>query len=452
VVNWCKRVDKLVEGQTSQARNARRFGGFIVVTVMLLLALRFWLGMLSALAIDSVRMEGYPTNFQELVAYYPPKPGPNGADLYRQACEAAVDYFELLKATPFGNSELKMPLPHEPFEPEVLAALEQYVALNAPMLELVRQASERPYVDFGWRTSASQSEQWAWLVVAGRTSHPLRLAAIVAAEHGRADEAARLIEQMLTMARRGEDDPSGHVVFGSFRLSGDAVWTLERVLARVALSDDQLAGVASGLDESHWGAKVHRAVVGFRARFWSYSTDQEPLPDNEFLRESLAMHQTLRALGIAGLFEHDFLNHTRRELRRAHSLPDSVRGETEQRPTSMFFEAFILTSGFPDASSELSLVAIARSRLARVAVACHAFARRTGRFPRDLAELVPDYLPAVPLDMYDGQPLRYRLTEDGARVYSIGSDGDQGGRTDLERSSGVEPFDHVFQLALPPGR
>jgi len=45
-----------------------------------------------------------------------------------------------------------------------------------------------------------------------------------------------------------------------------------------------------------------------------------------------------------------------------------------------------------------------------------------------LAELVPAYLPAIPLDPYSGKSLCEKLLNDGLTVYSVGRDGiDNGG-------------------------
>jgi hypothetical protein len=41
--------------------------------------------------------------------------------------------------------------------------------------------------------------------------------------------------------------------------------------------------------------------------------------------------------------------------------------------------------------------------------------------------LVPTMLPALPIDRFDGQPLRYRIGEDGPMVYSVGSDREDDG-------------------------
>jgi hypothetical protein len=49
-------------------------------------------------------------------------------------------------------------------------------------------------------------------------------------------------------------------------------------------------------------------------------------------------------------------------------------------------------------------------------------------YPADLNKLVPQFLPAVPLDPVDGQPLRYHLNSDGTfLLYSIGEDGNDDG-------------------------
>jgi hypothetical protein len=59
---------------------------------------------------------------------------------------------------------------------------------------------------------------------------------------------------------------------------------------------------------------------------------------------------------------------------------------------------------------------------ALVAVALERFRRATGAYPTTLDALVPTYLSNVPRDIMDGEPLRYRLTDQGPIVYSVGMD------------------------------
>ena len=70
-----------------------------------------------------------------------------------------------------------------------------------------------------------------------------------------------------------------------------------------------------------------------------------------------------------------------------------------------------------------------RVQCARTAVALERWRLARGAYPEALAALVPGLLPAVPHDVMDGLPLRYRRTEEGGYLlYSIGIDAkDDGG-------------------------
>jgi hypothetical protein len=61
------------------------------------------------------------------------------------------------------------------------------------------------------------------------------------------------------------------------------------------------------------------------------------------------------------------------------------------------------------------------SRLAITVAALERHRLATGTYPKSLDDLVPRWVPAVPLDPMDGQPLRYRLNADGTfTVYGVG--------------------------------
>ncbi len=61
---------------------------------------------------------------------------------------------------------------------------------------------------------------------------------------------------------------------------------------------------------------------------------------------------------------------------------------------------------------------------ALVGIALELYRRHYGDWPSTLDELVPAYLPRVPLDRLTGQSVKYRVTNDGPVVYSLGVDGD----------------------------
>jgi hypothetical protein len=92
----------------------------------------------------------------------------------------------------------------------------------------------------------------------------------------------------------------------------------------------------------------------------------------------------------------------------------------------------------------------ARWRVARVsiAVAIHVAEKRS--LPATLADLVPAYLAAVPIDPWDGKPIRYATTATGATIWSIGRDGkDDGGKPYADPDDFDGPGDIVFTVASP---
>ena len=65
----------------------------------------------------------------------------------------------------------------------------------------------------------------------------------------------------------------------------------------------------------------------------------------------------------------------------------------------------------------------ARMRVAETALGVERFrVTHSGTLPRNLEELVPGCLKAVPLDPYDSKPLRYKQLPRGFVVYSVGPD------------------------------
>jgi hypothetical protein len=66
----------------------------------------------------------------------------------------------------------------------------------------------------------------------------------------------------------------------------------------------------------------------------------------------------------------------------------------------------------------------ATRRLIVTAIALERFSLKDKKYPQSLSELVPAFLPAVPVDFIDGKKLRYCLNESGRYVlYSVGLDG-----------------------------
>jgi hypothetical protein len=108
---------------------------------------------------------------------------------------------------------------------------------------------------------------------------------------------------------------------------------------------------------------------------------------------------------------------------RAPIAPD-VRGSKRYILASMLLTTI-------DRAVEHRYRVLTERRLAATVLAIRLYEIDKGRRPETLDQLVPDYLPAVPLDpmVAGGQPLRYRADATRPVVYSVGKNGvDDGGK------------------------
>ncbi len=90
-----------------------------------------------------------------------------------------------------------------------------------------------------------------------------------------------------------------------------------------------------------------------------------------------------------------------------------------------------------------------------VAIALELYHREHGEWPATLADLTPRFLPSVPPDRFDGQPLKYRLVDGEPLLYSVGVDrDDDGGRLIPAegRNFGLSPYERNKQARewIPP--
>jgi hypothetical protein len=101
-----------------------------------------------------------------------------------------------------------------------------------------------------------------------------------------------------------------------------------------------------------------------------------------------------------------------------------------------FFDAYVKTAAYREAL--IATVAAERHRL------------KSGEFPAQLADLVPSQLPSVPLDPFDGQPLRTRRSSHELLIYSVGVNGEDDNAANPPGNAG-EP-DIVVRLSAVKGR
>lgn len=103
-----------------------------------------------------------------------------------------------------------------------------------------------------------------------------------------------------------------------------------------------------------------------------------------------------------------------------------------------------------DAIEDFGLHQQAAMRLLICELALQLFRAEHDREADRLEDLVPEVLPAVPLDPFTDQPLVYRPTADGPLLYSLGYDRRDDGGQPLEKRSGDIRLDARQQSAAEP--
>jgi hypothetical protein len=269
---------------------------------------------------------------------------------------------------------------------------------------------------------------------------------LVSIHEGDAAGALRACHATLNLGRSMGDEPIMVSQLNRTRYSREAVRGLERLLGQGEVSEADLARMQAELAAEAAFDPWALALRGERA---------EAFQALEAVRQGLIKPSLLAAYTVGGRggppptpaerfrewlndhFPPDVRPAQAWVLRHATRLQDTARLPWPERRAAV--EA--LAGEEADAPELARLLmfnnlravtvlqnAVARCRCGVVMLALERHRLRHGDWPKSLTDLVPELLPTVPLDPFDGRPLRYRRLADGVVVYSVGADGtDDGG-------------------------
>ena len=167
---------------------------------------------------------------------------------------------------------------------------------------------------------------------------------------------------------------------------------------------------------------------------WSYSDELYLLQSDQIMLEAVRAMQTNRS----GYYKADYDAMAKRLAKLAFPYAEGALF----RALGILYVSELFNPG-----SGMSLQRALRMEAARdvvvTAIALKRFQLKHGQWPKSLAEVVPEFLPSVPIDPYDGKPLRYRPNGDGTYLlYCVGEDGvDNGGDPTCPPSAGSSSLD-----------
>lgn len=285
----------------------------------------------------------------------------------------------------------------------------------------------------------------------------LRYGVLDLAQRGDADGALADCHAMLHCGTAIGDEPFLISMLVRVACQTASVSALERVLAQGSPSDQRLAAFQVRIEEAEAEPLFLYAVRGERA---GQVMMLENVRAGKVSAGAIGPRGTaLDALGVVpGIMTHQITG----SLCYLNELVEIAKAPPETwAPPLAALEA--KAPGLPTLARLLAPAVTkpaaacirnhAHLRCAATAIAVERFRLKVGRWPNSLDDLVRAcHLKAVPVDPFDGQPLRFKRLEDGLVVYSTGPD-----RTDdngnLDR---VKPFANGTDLGLrlwdPPKR
>ena len=225
-----------------------------------------------------------------------------------------------------------------------------------------------------------------------------------------------------------------------------AVRTLENVFRVGSLDEPRLHELDACFRSFLSSDSTKWALWGERALFISLIDDMRKVVGIPGVILSIATHgDQMRGTEMFGwlLDAHDAPDKLLLAARRIEAeLPKLTRSQTFTEMQMISVSSFVL----------VHLCRIAEIQAARVALAAERHRGDTGRLPSDLAELVPRYLSWIPIDPFDGAPLKLALKDDGLIIYSVGQDGvDDGGSVEWQGRE-RRPRDVGFRMLKPEKR
>ena len=257
-------------------------------------------------------------------------------------------------------------------------------------------------------------------------SHGLNGNSLLAIEEGSFATLIRSLRLSAALQRKHISTGTSLLNFltGVFWFSNDLV---ARALVRMDLQDADLAGLDQLLDSDPSTAEDYREAMRHEFRvLWNFLLDAKDATRGEAKGLIRYYYQKNRTLN---LLAREFRSHITLALTAPYETIAALTSEREERQqrlsrwrTPNLLGENIVANVLVLGTMELPIrcrTAVRRSL--RVIIALHRYHKSHGTLPATLDELVPAFLPAVPQDPFDFQPLRWDAVK--RSVYSIGSDG-----------------------------
>ncbi len=407
---------------------------------------------------QALRAQGYPTNLDELNAWYPPVPAAeNAAPRYHAAgVHMWHSTRELREHLPICG---RAKLPEDgTVPPEMDAAIREYLQNNEKALSMAYAAMDYPRCRYPIDLSKGYDADFRYTAGTWALGKLMRIDGLRSTLDGDAEGVMRAIAGQRALA----DSRRGMPLLGRYPSYMSGVEdTLILALGRIPFSAGQLERLqAMVAPPENATLSLERALVSeMLAAFAIGPTGgRRDLPTLGVAVNALgwSTSNVLHWTGWGDFYRVACVRAVRSILADAQEAPERladsrVRDMADHLPFLRCLYVQYLVGSLNN-SGLYHLSCVQRRGLTAAVLAIERFHLDTERLPKDLEELVPRYLDEVPRDYFAlpesgaGQglpPIQYRPQEKGYLLYSLGENRrDDGGTRDRDRHRG----DLVFEV------
>ena len=372
--------------------------------------------------IAEIRREGMPTSLAELQQSYSIADGAdNAADIYAKAFEI----LEVSTESPF--SDLALPFPASPITNETNDQARKSLNATKQAFILIHEAGSKEDCSYPFDLTKGLIAETPHLAQIDSAILALQWQATYLAHRRDAKGATLAVIDSLRLAESLRNEPLAKSHLAYTRGINTTVNTLAQVLSRVVLdakSLNMLKGVfikaESTLQEglaTAVGGEVALAAEISRMSKEELKSQLKDVVDlgsaSTFYNLTGPKHHDIRAL----IIKHQETIQAVKENYVTYFKDLDVEAEPSINPSQPL--ASRLANHTPLwAANGRALMAL---KLAGAAVGLEAYALKNGATPKTIDELVPDFVDAVPQDVFNGEVVRYKKQDKGFSLFSVGA-------------------------------
>jgi hypothetical protein len=407
--------------------------------------------------LEAIRESGYPVTLEDLEHWKPfPPESENAALLFTSA-------FDLLVAVPADAPALPSRL--SPLSPSVRKLFQQIVATNK--VAIARLVQVPSFIRSRYLINPEMKNAYFASVGgrANRAGRVIQIKAFLDIEEKRIDAALVSIRTLFSLAESLAEEPDAGIQWSRVGTLQRGYRATQWILNQNALTDGQLAMLQENLKRSDVQQARTLAFVSERCHGIHLLEHTDELVT--FLTQLVATNGSLTANEVIELkanymrnkhADYLFYLDVMERLIATSKCPetqllDTARGisakiaEQRQKPPDAQFVFSLAMLPWCADSATIQFAEISTlGNVARCAVAIERYRlAHSGQLPPDLNSLTPQYLDEVPIDPFDGKPLRYQRRSKGYVIYSVGGDcKDDGGKETDDSSLSKEGYDITF--------